>query len=235
MSDVYIRTFFDSKGEVKETDTHYRCGDGKASFNLRMLFKHTFPRPDPNDYNLSIQIYDRDLTTSNDVIGETMINIKEAVEDSSHTKQPVNITKKYYDSYLIKEHAAKYKAFNMKFQDANTFWIDTHKLDEKTGKKKFTGKVRLQIDVLPKEYADKNKVGEARQEPNHSPFLKPPEGRLELSMNPLKMLSQMIGPELKSKIIRWVICTSCIALCLMLLPLIAGNLISDLIAKLLGL
>jgi len=86
MSDVYIRAFFDSKGEVKETDTHYRCGDGKASFNYRMLFKHSFPRADANDYNLSLQIYDRDLLTSNDVIGETMINIKEAVEDACLTK-----------------------------------------------------------------------------------------------------------------------------------------------------
>ena len=116
------------------------------------------------------------------------MNIREAVEDASLTKRPVNITKKYFDSYLMKEHEKKYKAFKIKFEDANTFWIDTFKLNDKTGKKEYTGKVRLQIDVLPKDYAEKNKVGEARQEPNHSPFLKPPEGRLELSMNPLKML-----------------------------------------------
>ena len=78
--------------------------------------------------------------------------------------------------------------------------MQAYSLDAKTGKKTKAGKVRLQIDVLPKQYADKNKVGEARQEPNHSPFLKPPEGRLELSMDPLKMLKQLITPELKRKI-----------------------------------
>jgi len=37
-SDVFIRTFFDTKEEVKETDTHFRCSTGKASFNYRHLF-----------------------------------------------------------------------------------------------------------------------------------------------------------------------------------------------------
>ena len=231
MSDVYIRTFFDSKGEVKETDTHYRCSDGKASFNYRMLFKHFFPRSDSNDYNLTIQIYDRDLLTSNDVIGETMINIKEAVEDASLTKQPVNISKKYFKNYLMKEHEKKYKPYNITFEDENTFWVEAQRLNAKTGKKEGAGKVRLQIDVLPKDYAGKNKVGEARQEPNHSPFLKPPEGRLELSLDPMKMIGQFLTPALKRKIYFWLICASCISLCIMLLPLVAGNLISDLIAK----
>lgn len=36
-SDVYVKAFFDSK-HSKETDTHYRCTDGKASFNYRLLF-----------------------------------------------------------------------------------------------------------------------------------------------------------------------------------------------------
>ena len=38
-SDVYCRAFFDSREEVHETDTHYRCQNGKASFNYRLLYK----------------------------------------------------------------------------------------------------------------------------------------------------------------------------------------------------
>ena len=37
--------------------------------------------------------------------------------------------------------------------------------------------------------AEANKVGEARQEPNHSPFLPPPVGRLSFSLNPWKMFN----------------------------------------------
>lgn len=68
MSDVYFRLFFDSREEVKETDTHFRCGDGKASFNYRMLFNVKHPR---KDYSLTVQLYDRDLFSANEVLGET--------------------------------------------------------------------------------------------------------------------------------------------------------------------
>jgi hypothetical protein len=66
-SDVYARAFFDSKEETHETDTHYRCQNGKASFNYRLIYKVKFPR---KDYNLTLQLYDRDFFKSNDIIGE---------------------------------------------------------------------------------------------------------------------------------------------------------------------
>lgn len=49
-SDVFIRCFFDTKN-AKETDTHYRCQDGKASFNYRLLFDTKAPA---DDYNFTI-------------------------------------------------------------------------------------------------------------------------------------------------------------------------------------
>ena len=36
--------------------------------------------------------------------------------------------------------------------------------------------------------ADANKVGEARNDPNHDPFCPPPTGRISFSLNPFKML-----------------------------------------------
>jgi hypothetical protein len=50
-SDAFIRAFFDSKEQTKETDTHFRCSDGNASFNYRLLFNIKHPR---RDYSLSI-------------------------------------------------------------------------------------------------------------------------------------------------------------------------------------
>jgi len=61
-SDVYCRAFFDSKEETKETDTHFRCSNGKASWNYRMLFNIKHPR---KAYSLSLQLYDRDFFKSN--------------------------------------------------------------------------------------------------------------------------------------------------------------------------
>jgi len=41
-SDVYCKAYFESS-DYKETDTHYRCQDGAASFNYRMLFDISYP------------------------------------------------------------------------------------------------------------------------------------------------------------------------------------------------
>ncbi|TNV72912.1 hypothetical protein FGO68_gene3417 [Halteria grandinella] len=230
-SDVYCRAFFDSKEDAKETDTHYRCSNGKASFNYRLLYTIAHPR---KDYTLSVQLFDRDLIGSNDIIGEAQLNIKDALTDAALTKKPVAFSKKYYNSYL--KNCKTLKNTKVTFKDENSFFLSCKGgKPDKTGKLTEQGKVRIQIDILPKDYADKNKVGEARQEPNHSPTLKEPEGRLSLDMNPLKLALAMIGPDLKRKIIMTLLCGVCLFLCVMLIPLVAGNIMSDLIMKLIGL
>ena len=47
--------------------------------------------------------------------------------------------------------------------------------------------MRIQVDILPKDQADMNKVGSARTEPNMNPYLPPPVGRMSLTLNPFKM------------------------------------------------
>jgi hypothetical protein len=44
VSDVFIKAYLDDK-DKKETDTHFRCKKGKASFNYRLLFNIKAPRP----------------------------------------------------------------------------------------------------------------------------------------------------------------------------------------------
>ena len=95
------------------------------------------------------------------------------------------INKKYYEAYLKSVMPA---GVQLSFQDDDSFWVKLTGIDEKTGKTKCVGQVRLSITILPKDLAAQSKVGEARLEPNHDPFLPPPTGRMELSLNPLKML-----------------------------------------------
>ena len=42
-SDVFIKAYIDDK-DKKTTDTHYRCMNGDASFNYRLLFDVKAPR-----------------------------------------------------------------------------------------------------------------------------------------------------------------------------------------------
>ena len=49
--------------------------------------------------------------------------------------------------------------------------------------------LKLDIRVVPKTFAETNKVGAARGDPNVEPFLPEPEGRFKLSLNPFAMLN----------------------------------------------
>ena len=73
-SDIFIKCFFDKK-HYKETDTHWRCSTGKGSFNWRMLFDTEYPRHD-DDYIMTIQCWDRDILSANDLIGESAIDLQ---------------------------------------------------------------------------------------------------------------------------------------------------------------
>jgi hypothetical protein len=69
----------------------------------------------------------------------------------------------------------------------DTFWLPMNGKDKETNLIENHGFVRVQIDIMPKEYAEKNKAGAARDEPNVSPYLPPPVGRLSFSFNPCTM------------------------------------------------
>lgn len=72
-SDAYVKCFFDKeagKPEERSTDTHWRCQNGKASFNWRMLFP-VFVDPHNDAANtLTIQAWDKDVISSDDLIGQ---------------------------------------------------------------------------------------------------------------------------------------------------------------------
>ncbi len=70
-----------------------------------------------------------------------------------------------------------------KFEEDDTFFVDTFDKDGKSA-----GLIRIGLAVFPGEMAKSNPVGGGRSEPNHSPFLPPPVGRLTFSMNPINML-----------------------------------------------
>jgi len=180
-SDAFCRAFFDSKIEDHETDTHFRCQDGKASWNYRLNFRISISDTRKNNYNLTIQCYDRDFFKSNDIIGETVLNLEQAISDCRLTGRPLGINKKYYNDYM-KDLPVKFT-----YKDDNSFYIDLIGMHPEEKKKAVNCKLRCQIDILPLAAAEANAVGQARQEPNHSPFLPPPVGRISFSLNPLKM------------------------------------------------
>ena len=65
--------------------------------------------------------------------------------------------------------------------------LTTYALEDKEKKQPVT--LKLDIRVVPKSFAETNKVGAARGDPNVEPFLPEPEGRFKLSLNPFAMLN----------------------------------------------
>jgi hypothetical protein len=135
-SDVYIRAFFDTR-DARETDCHYRCQNGKASFNYRLLY--TVKGPNDN-YNLTIQAWDRDFFASNDLIGDTTFNLKPIFDDVIETGRTLELSKKYYSSYLQKILP---KESQLQFEDEDSFWLPVKGKDEKTGEFVNNGFIRV--------------------------------------------------------------------------------------------
>ena len=155
-----------------------------------------------------------------------MIDLKPLLDDASLTKMCVSLNRKYFDSYL-KDKFPNYT--NLTFDnDGQSFWVNLLNKNEK-GELEINGRLRIQIDVLPKVEAEKNKVGEAQSEPNVNPFLPQPEGRMTLSLNPFKMIAQLIGPQFRRMGYTIILTICCIALCVMMAPLLLSNLFSSII------
>jgi len=116
-SDVYAKAFFDPS-DAKETDTHYRCTNGKASFNYRLLFNLKHPIKDPNGYRLNLQLFDRDFFKSNDTIGEASIDLGPLMEDVALTKRPLTLNSAYYLNYFKDKTRTE-----LEFKDESSFWL----------------------------------------------------------------------------------------------------------------
>ena len=95
------------------------------------------------------------------------------------------------------------------------------------------GYIETSMELVPAEAARTQKAGFGRSEPNANPKLPNPTGRISLSLNPLKMLTTVVGP----KVARRLCCGCCCCLCLLLfahaafqpLPVLLGDAISELL------
>lgn len=81
------------------------------------------------------------------MIGEARLNLFELMEDVALTKKPFCLNKVYYESYL------KHKGVELQFRDDNSFLLNLYGSDfnPKTKKLEVTGKVRIGIDIYPKD------------------------------------------------------------------------------------
>jgi hypothetical protein len=121
------------------------------------------------------------LFTKNDYICEWVIDLKEAFEFVNMTQMMVHVNEKYLAGAPDND-AFRSKSIEFLKDGSNCFVVETNGPD---GSKP---KIRLDLRILPDEFAKQCPAGPARNEPNLDPVLPPPIGRLKLTFNPCKMI-----------------------------------------------
>ena len=166
----------------------------------------------PNSPNtLTLQVYDNDLFSSDDFICGATINIKNLITVPKYLDMPIKFTRDYYNGLSAEEKKA-YEG--IEFEPASEdpegikFWVQCYKAGKQGGR------VMCSLEILPQWKADLNKVGKGRDEPNLDPYLPPPVGRFEFSLNPFKMLNQCVGPKFRRKMYCFIcLCLLMVYLC----------------------
>lgn len=195
-SDQYCLAYFDreKKRDLVKTDTHWRSNSGTGSFNwrLKLPLKRRMKKA-----LLTIEVMDRDLIGSDDLLGFVDFDITPMLEDVKLTGRAMGMSKKYFKEHF--ENALKNSEDNemhsdIRFEDNDKFWLPLAKKGEDGKALGGPGEVLISLQILTKEEADKNPQGEGRQQPNHDPHLPEPEGRLKMTLNPIEQFKQLVPP-----------------------------------------
>lgn len=116
--------------------------------------------------------------------------------DCKLTNTPIALQKKYYNESLRPrmmqgradgDEPLEFVKSDREGNPDGDIILTTYALEDKEKKQPVT--LKLDIRVVPKSFAETNKVGAARGDPNVEPFLPEPEGRFKLSLNPFAMLN----------------------------------------------
>ena len=225
-SDLYVNCFIDAD-KKQSTDLHFRCQTGCGSFNWRMLFDLDLPRKDLSNY-LNIQVYDKDFFSADDYICNSTLNIEQFLKRVYLLNTPIKFNKEYFDAMNETERELMFmnnqKEYLPEWQDddngnpENKFWVPMKRPNKDGTTNELTGAVLISIECMPKWKADICQVGLGRDEPNVNPYLPPPFGRFEFSMNPFKLFNQCVGPSMRKKVCKIICIILCTVWCAFFIP-----------------
>ena len=192
-SDIYVTAFIDEKLK-QSTDVHYRCQTGNASFNWRIVMDIDVPRL---NNKLTLHCYDKDIFSRDDFISGAEIDLSDIIKIPKDLDVPITFTNEYVES-VSPEEKSKYEGieFLTDADDAeyNKFWVQCYHKNEKSGR------ILCSFEILPMWKAELTKVGLGRKDPNVNPYLPPPVGRFQWSLNPFKLPNQCVGPRFRKKL-----------------------------------
>ena len=216
-SDIYVTAFVD-QNDKQSTDVHYRCQTGNASFNWRIVLQLDVPRV---NNRLTLHAYDKDIFSKDDFISGAEIDLTDIIKIPKDLDVPITFSKDYVDS-VSQEEKVKYQGIEFLTGgddgENNKFWVQCYQKNEKSGR------ILCSLEILPIWKAELTKVGKGRKEPNVAPYLPPPVGRFQWSLNPFTLLNQCVGPRFRKKLYCGVCCLCLIIYLIFLIPYIIYHL-----------
>ncbi|XP_078695252.1 myoferlin-like [Branchiostoma floridae x Branchiostoma belcheri] len=232
MSDIYVRgNLVGLEEDVQSTDVHYRSMNGEGNFNWRFVFPFNYiaaervmsitkkshvwsiDKTERREYpKLLIQLWENDKFSPDDYLGMLTLNLVNMV-------QPVAMAKDCKTAVEEGEGVKNVSLFHVRRLKG---WWPCQRMKQ-DGSKEVTGKVQLELEVLPASLAKQRPVGRGREEPNTHPVLEPPI-RPDTSFlwftSPLRTMKFIVWKYHKWTIIRILLLLVGI---LMLIPLIEAS------------
>ena len=216
-SDIYVTAFVDPK-DKQSTDVHYRCQTGNASFNWRIVLPLDVPRV---NNRLTLHCYDKDIFSKDDFISGAEIDLTDILKIPKDLDVPITFSKDYVNS-VSNDEKMKYEGIEFLSggddEEKNKFWVQCYQQNSKSGR------ILCSLEILPMWKAELNKVGKGRKDPNVAPYLPPPVGRFQWSLNPFTLLNQCVGPRFRKKLYWGVCMLCCIIYLIFLIPYIIYHL-----------
>ena len=75
VSDLFVSFFMEGTDRKLSTDTHWRAKGGRASWNYRIKLPIELPIKEREYGRLRVQLWERNIFTSNEIVGENSINL----------------------------------------------------------------------------------------------------------------------------------------------------------------
>lgn len=85
----------------------------------------------------------------------------------------------------------------------------------------------LSIQLVPAADAERLPAGHGRSEPNSNPVLPKPVGRLKLTLNPISMMLQLLGPKLCRRLTSLIGLVLCSFVLWSMIPVLFANVITE--------
>ena len=208
--DMYGAFKFGNGSNWQHTETHARALAGQGSFNWRFKWPVTLdPSIKSEDARLGLQMWDLDVLSPNDYLGEAQLDLHKWFRRCSRRKQP----RPAYcaPSDLGLKHAAPDSGIKPRglfsweqhkeqevdpVAEHNRVWVPLHR----EGNSEPIGQMMISIELVPAARLHHGMLpaGEGRDEPNANPHLPTPIGRV--SDDPIYgWLYRLLGP----KYMRW--------------------------------